>query len=190
MPALRHGGPWSVWDVRALRSVNRRAALPASERQVGGDIWDPTWRLTRMGEETNGRGRRDASGDDERLEVLRLLQAGEITAEEAAQLLDALDRSEARTRTNAGLAGAPGSTTAGRGGGQIRLRVSNSATGKTNVNLALPLGLVGAGVAVARRFAPDHVPDPTVLYEALASGARGKILDVDDEGERVEIWVE
>jgi hypothetical protein len=140
-----------------------------------------------MSDEANGRGRSASTGGgEERLEVLRLLQAGEITAEEAAQLLDALDRSEAGAR---GVAGGP-DPTAGRKGGSFRLRVSNSATGRATVNLSLPLGLIGAGAAVARRFAPEHVPDPDQLQQALAGGLRGKILDVDDEGERVEIWVE
>ena len=143
-----------------------------------------------MGNDKNGRGRQDAGTDDERLEVLRLLQAGEITAEEAAQLLDALDRTDARARTATEGPGAFAGASAGRAGGQIRLRVSNSATGKPNVNLALPLGLIGAGVAVAKRFAPDRVLDAEALQEALASGMRGKILDVDDDDERVEIWVE
>jgi hypothetical protein len=143
-----------------------------------------------MGNDKNGRGRQDAGGLDERLEVLRLLQAGEITAEETAQLLDALDRSEAGTRAAADSPGALAAASASRAGGQFRIRVTNSSTGKPNVNLALPLGLIGAGVAVAKRFAPEHVPDPAVLRDSLVSGLRGKILDVDGDGERVEIWVE
>jgi hypothetical protein len=188
MPALEYGGPWSVWDVRALRPAPRIDARTRPRSADRGTL-DPIGRLTRMGNDRNGRARQEAGGD-ERLEVLRLLQAGEITAEEAAQLLDALDRSEAGARATTGSPGAFAVASAGRGGAQIRLRVSNSATGKPNVNLALPLGLIGAGVAVAKRFAPDHVPDPAVLRDALASGLRGKILDVDDDGERVEIWVE
>jgi hypothetical protein len=140
-----------------------------------------------MSDEANGRSKSSPQGGEERLEVLRLLQAGEITADEAAQLLDALERSEAGAR-GVGLESGPPLT--GRKGGSFRLRVSSSATGKSNVNLSLPIGLIGAGVAVAKRFAPDHVPDPEKLRDALASGLHGKILDVDDDGERVEIWVE
>ena len=140
-----------------------------------------------MGDESNGRRRQEPGANEERLEILRLLQAGEITADEAAQLLEALDRSEGVTRGGAATTG--GSSGFARGG-SFRLRVSNSATGKANVNLSLPLGLIGAGIAVARRFAPEHVPDPAALQASLVSGLRGKILDVDDEGDRVEIWVE
>lgn len=140
-----------------------------------------------MSDEANGRTRSGARGGEERLEVLRLLQAGEITADEAAQLLDALERSEAGAR-GAGIE--PGTSVSTRKGASFRLRVSNSTTGKSNVNLSLPLGLLGAGVAVAKRFAPEHVPDPNQLREALATGLQGKILDVDDDGERVEIWIE
>lgn len=142
-----------------------------------------------MSEETSGRGRRDA-GDDERLEVLRLVQAGEITADEAAQLLDALDRPDTGTRGASDRSGLVGSTRVGRSKARLRLRVSNSGTGKANVNLSLPFGLVGTGLALARRFAPQHVPAEAELQEALAAGAEGKLLDVDNDGERVEIWVE
>jgi hypothetical protein len=140
-----------------------------------------------MSDESGGRRRTDPGTSEERLEILRLLQTGEITADEAAQLLEAVDRSEGRPRSNA----AGGASSEGfRRGGSFRIRVTNHATGKANVNLALPLGLVGAGIAVARRFAPEHVPDSATIQDALVSGLRGKILDVDDEGERVEIWVE
>jgi hypothetical protein len=139
-----------------------------------------------MSERGSGRDRAaKQSGDEERLEVLNLLRAGDITADEAAQLLDALER-----------AGGPRAAAsaepafAARGGGSFRIRVSDSATGRAGVNLSLPLGLLDAGVAVARRFAPDRVPDPAVVRDALANGLRGRILDVDNEGERVEIWVE
>lgn len=139
-----------------------------------------------MSDEAGGRRRTDPGTSEERLEILRLLQAGEITADEAAQLLEAVDRSEGRPRGSAGGSGGD----VFRKGGSFRVRVTNSATGKANVNLALPLGLVGAGIAVARRFAPDQVPDSATIQDALVSGLRGKLLDVDNEGERVEIWVE
>ena len=184
MPALQHDGPWSVWDIRALRCTERPAAI---RPVAGSDVWDRNRRYLAMSDETNGRSKSGSRGGEERLEVLRLLQAGEITADEAAQLLDALDRSEAGAR---GVGVEPGTPMTGRKGGSFRLRVSNSATGKSNVNLSLPLGLIGAGVAVAKRFAPEHVPDPDRLREAIATGLQGKILDVDDDGERVEIWVE
>jgi hypothetical protein len=180
-------GGWALWDLRGLRPMPAppEPRLGRSERE-----WSTAWddeRSRAMSEETSGRRRQEPGANEERLEILRLLQAGEITAEEASQLLEALDRSEGLGR--GATTGAPGNG-GFRRGGSFRLRVSNSATGKANVNLSLPLGLIGAGIAVARRFAPEHVPDAATLHESLVSGLRGKILDVDDDGDRVEIWVE
>src|SRR5688572_14250126 len=67
---------------------------------------------------------------EERLEVLRLLEAGGITADEAATLLDALDRAFPP----------PPSRAAPRGPEvrQVRIRVTDSTNGKVMVNLAFP----------------------------------------------------
>lgn len=124
---------------------------------------------------------------DERLEVLRLLESGAITADETAALLDALDRSERADR--GGERGEPWPRPYGGGPKRLRLRVSD-ASGKPKVNLVLPMGLLEAGLGIARRFAPDYVADATAMKDVLRDGFRGPLLDVEDDGERVEIVVE
>lgn len=124
---------------------------------------------------------------DERLEVLRLLESGAITADETAALLDALDRSERADR--GGERGEPAPRAFGGDAKRLRLRVSD-ASGKAKVNLVLPMGLLDAGLGIARRFAPDQTADATAMRDALREGFRGPLLDVDDNGERVEIVVE
>jgi hypothetical protein len=130
-------------------------------------------------------GRREPSAREERLDVLRMLEGGTITADEAARLLDALDRTDR----------APSPvfppTSEGPNGGRPRhVRVRISEGGKIKVNLRLPLGLLDAGIGIARRFAPDRIGDAQLLRDAILSGMKGELVDIDDNGERVEIIVE
>jgi hypothetical protein len=127
-----------------------------------------------------GQSRRDQA-EDERLEILRMVESGTITADEAARLLDALGDAERA---------APAPPPRPGRGRQVRIRVSDSATGKAKVNLVLPIGLIDAGLGIAQRFAPERFVDSATIREALSSGVSGPLLDVDDKGERVEIIVE
>ena len=134
--------------------------------------------------------RRDAAaGKEERLEVLRMLENGAITAEEAARLLDALDRTE---RIPPFAPPEPGNGAPGRERATVvRIRVSDAASGRTRVNLALPLSLVDAGLGVVRRFAPDRLTEAERIRQLVFSGIRGQVLDVEgNAGERVQIIVE
>ena len=122
---------------------------------------------------------------EERLEILRLLEAGSITVDEAATLLDALDRAHFPPPHN-GTAPLRGSETR-----QIRIRVTDSTTGKVMVNLAFPLGLIKSGLDIAGQFVPEYLPKVEAIREAVTAGFRGSLLDIDnDGGERVEIIVE
>ena len=75
----------------------------------------------------------------------------------------------------------------------LRIHVTDLTSGSTKVNVTLPMGLVGAGLRMAERFAPEFEGfDLQELKDLLASGADGKIVEVMDEldNERVEIYVE
>lgn len=125
------------------------------------------------------------SATEERLKVLSMLEGGKITAEEAATLIRAI---EGGTRRSPSMAITPE--------GQkrfLRIQVTDLASGSAKVNVTLPMGLVGAGLRMAERFAPDFEGfDTRELEELLASGAEGKLIDVMDpeDNERVEIYVE
>ena len=132
------------------------------------------------------RNRRDLTRE-ERLEILRLVEEGSVTADEAAALLDALDRADRQASPFKDEPARPASS----GVGQVRIRVTDSASGRAKVNLALPLGLIDAGLGIARRFAPGRVGDAEAIRDSVASGGfRGPLLDIDEGGERVEIIVE
>jgi hypothetical protein len=124
------------------------------------------------------------STTEERMKILKMIREGKITAEEGAKLLTALRESQEGTGRQSSAVGEPRK-------GWLRVRVSDTATGKTKVNVNLPLGLVDAGLNIAQQFVPDMGVDE--LAAAIKdSGLAGKIVDVVDEedGEHVEIFIE
>ena len=124
---------------------------------------------------------------EERMRVLRLIEDGKISAEEGARLLAALGKSDKRARRQRGTADGR----AEEEGRWLRLRVSDTRSGKTRVNMTIPLGLVNMGLAVGARFVPDVAElDVEAIRNALRSGLHGKILEVRDDDELVEIYVE
>lgn len=125
---------------------------------------------------------------EERMRVLRLIEEGKVTAEEGARLLAALDKSRHRGGRSRRSAPANG----GSSGRWMRLRVVDQESGKTKVNMTLPLGLINMGLSVGARFVPDMASmDVEEIRAALESGRPGKILEVTgDSGELVEIFVE
>ncbi len=121
---------------------------------------------------------------DERMRILRMIDEGKITAEEGARLLAALRDSRKDVRSS------PIQPTR-LGKGWMRVRVTDVATGRTKVNVNLPLGLVDAGMNIATQFAPNI--DFAEIADAIrAGGMEGKIVDVMDEedGEHIEVFID
>ena len=128
--------------------------------------------------------RRDPSRE-ERLEILRLLEAGTVSADEAAQLLDALERAD---RPAPPIEEAP--RPIGARAKQVRIRITDSDSGEATLNLAVPLGLIDAGLNIARRFAPESLLSADAIQQSAVTGFRGSLLELNDGGERIEIIVE
>ena len=125
-----------------------------------------------------------ATTSEERLKILQMLEDDKITADEAATLLRAL---EGGARAGPGLLGSDSSAR------YLRIHVTDMTTGSTRVNVTLPMSLVGAGLRMAERFAPDFDGfDMQELRDLLESGVDGKVAEVMDhrDNERVEIYVE
>ena len=122
--------------------------------------------------------------DTERMQILKMVEARQITAEEGARLLQALDRAADKTKF------APDAPSAGR---WFHVRVTDIRSGKDRVNVNIPVGLVSVGLRLGAKFAPgmDNADTERIL-QAVKSGVQGKIMDVEDarSGERVEIFVE
>jgi hypothetical protein len=122
--------------------------------------------------------------NEERLKILKMIDEGKITAEEGARLLSTLSDSRKAAARKPTLHGTYG------GARWLKVRVTDTMTGKAKATVNLPLGLVDAGLNIASKYAPDVAFDE--LVEAINAGAEGKIIDVYDEedGEHVEIFIE
>ncbi len=72
----------------------------------------------------------------------------------------------------------------------VRIRVTESTTGRAVVNLAFPLGLIKSGLDIAGQFVPEYLPKMDAIRESVTAGFRGPLVDVDDGGQRVEIIAE
>lgn len=124
---------------------------------------------------------------EERLKILKMIEEGKISADDGAKLLAALS---AGPRPSSA---APPGASAGSPARFLRVRVTDSVTGKAKVNINLPIGLVNVGMKIGARFAPEMSEmDAAAIVEAIRSNAMGKIIDVQDEtdGEHVEIFLE
>ena len=119
---------------------------------------------------------------EERMQILKMIEDGKISAEEGAKLLQALGAKSDRRRLP--------SEDEPR---WLRVRVTDLDSGKTKVNVNIPMGLVNVGLKMGARFAPNvEGLDYAEITEAIKAGAQGKVVDVVDEedGERVEIFIE
>jgi SHOCT-like domain len=119
----------------------------------------------------------------ERMRILKMISDKQITAEEAAKLLEALRSSEGEARDHS-------EPTKPR---WLHVRVMDRTTGKTKVNVNIPVGLVDVGLKMGARFAPDMTGlDLQAIQDAVKNGYQGRIVEVVDEerNERVEIFVE
>lgn len=123
---------------------------------------------------------------EERMRILKMIEAGKISAEEGARLLSAL--SEERRGPN------PSATARVSGAARwLRVRVTDVASGRSKATVQIPIALLDAGMKIGAHFAPEvEGVDMSTIMEALRSGMTGKIVDVIDEedGEHVEIFVE
>ena len=133
---------------------------------------------------------------EERLKILTLLQEGKITADQAARLLEALETaSTVKAGTRPTPPTMPPFPPAQSGSGRwLRVRVTDTDTGKTRVNIRMPLSLVRSGIKMGARFVSPEIEglDENTLMEFVSSGEVGQIIDVYDEedGEHVEVYIE
>jgi len=122
---------------------------------------------------------------EERMQILKMIEEGKISATEGAELLRALDQ-ESGERTNEPLKGASSPR-------WFRVRITDTATGKNKVNVNIPMGMVKVGMKMGARFAPEvEGMDLDQLADLIQSGEHGKVMDIvdEEEGERVEIFIE
>ena len=120
---------------------------------------------------------------EERNRILHMVETGQITAEQAAQLLDAMGYEHERTRSDRARSRT------------VRIRVTNSAanTQKINLTATFPVYVIEVSLRLGTRLIPQ-LSGSTLedLFRIIEEGATGRLLDIQDleAGERVEIFAE
>lgn len=113
---------------------------------------------------------------DERMKILSMLSEGRITAEEAAQLLEALSsgRSSSKARPQ-----------------WLRIRITENGREKVKVNI--PLSLARMGIAMLPDSAMVQINAKGIDLHRLLDEelpAAGKIVDIEDGDNAVQVYVE
>lgn len=136
--------------------------------------------------------------NEERMKILKMVAEGKITAEEADQLLEALEESERVPGTSRpGIPPMPSAPemppAPGRKPRWLHVRVTDTNTGRTRVNVRLPVSMINIGLKMGSKFAPEvDGLNMDELMRMIESGEIGQIVDVTDEedGEHVEVYLE
>lgn len=143
------------------------------------------------------------STTEERMQILRMVQEGKISAEEGMNLLEALAGTPARlekpappqTLESPAFSQPPASADSPslRTPRWFRVRVTDTNTGKVRVNVRMPINVINAGMKLGARFSTQvEGLDMDELASLINSGTIGQIVDVFDEedGEHVEVFLE
>lgn len=130
---------------------------------------------------------------EERIKILQMLQEGKISSEAAAQLLQAMGDGEPAVPQKQPDRAAPVAIEPGRQPRWLRVRVTDTNSGRPRVNVRLPISLVNLGLKLGARYTPEiEGLDVNALIEAAQTGDSGAFVDVYDEedGEHVEVFLE
>lgn len=118
---------------------------------------------------------------DERMRILRLIESGQISAEEGDRLINALDTagSRARTRTDTPRL--------------LRVRVTDLDSKRRKVNVTIPVSLINTAIELGARLTPNN--ETSIIEQvmhAIARGTTGRVVDLHDleASEQIEIFVE
>ncbi|ADY56996.1 hypothetical protein Sgly_2723 [Syntrophobotulus glycolicus DSM 8271] len=127
------------------------------------------------------------AGNEEKMQILKMVEEGKITASEGLELMEALEK-------GANAAGSPEKT---KNMKWLRIDVK-AENDKTKAKVNIPLSLIDVGLRIGTKFAPElkeaglEKIDIEEIVQAIKDGAEGKIVEVDAEDgkTRVEVYVE
>jgi len=118
---------------------------------------------------------------DERMRILKMLEEGKISAEDAARLLDAMPGSRAAEEEPAA-------------GKKIRVRVTDPESGRQTVNLTVPIGLAKFAIKFIPAKRKEQLLAEGIDVESIVSQVTsenvGKIVDIESNDGNVQISVE
>lgn len=119
--------------------------------------------------------------NDERLQILKMVQEGKVSPEEATRLLDALEQPDSK---------------AGKGRSKarnVRILVRDGAKNQTivlGIGMARWLMRLPGFLVFNFEDSRGNKLNLDTLAEAVESGAVGKVFEADDGNQRVEIWID
>lgn len=120
---------------------------------------------------------------EERNRILNMVESGQVSAEEAARLLDALLEEPARASSPAGQ------------NRTLRIWVTEMTTRSRKVNMTatLPVNVLRVGLQALANLVPA-LRDERIeaILRSLERGTTGRVMDLQDleDGKRVEIFIE
>lgn len=127
------------------------------------------------------------ASSEERLKILKMISDGKLTVAEGMKLLESLKDDTPSIKPNIQI------TAPDRCARFLHVRVTDLTSGKTRVNVHLPVGIINAGVKIGARFSPEiEGIDKKHLMDMVNAGECGQIADVVDEKdhEHVEVFLE
>jgi hypothetical protein len=122
-------------------------------------------------------------------QILKMVEEGRITAEEAEKLIDVLKPDDGGGTSLI-------SSTDDDYGKFLRIKVVENGNDKVNVNV--PLLLVEVGIKLATQLGAEYEPklqalkdiDFNEILNSIQNGAQGKLVEVEDNGTYVTITVD
>jgi MFS family permease len=160
---MDNADPRWVWYAAGMVGLSATGAFALLERRAGQAGWEAI---------------------DRRLRVLEMLEERKISAEEAADLLQALE-GERQWATST-------SSVPSRERRHLHVRVSDLASGVMKTSLTLPMGLVNMVLDMGGRLSDDLDLDLQKIEKLVASSSLDnsvEAMDTEDD-ERIEIHVE
>jgi len=122
---------------------------------------------------------------EERIQVLKMIENGVVSAEQGLELMNALDEKEEQIKIPSGKPK------------WIKIRVEEG-NGNSKVRVNLPISLVNFGLKMAEGYMPEEQSnnlkgiDFAAIAKEIQNGAEGKLVDVYDEesGDHVTVSVD
>ncbi|QTL97563.1 hypothetical protein GM661_05995 [Iocasia frigidifontis] len=127
------------------------------------------------------------SVNEEKMQILKMIEEGKINSKEGLELLEAVDSKDEQQIITSG----------GSKAKWLRVRVKTEED-KTKVNVNIPISVVDIGFKIAKAYSPELNADELKdidfeeIIKAIKNGAEGKIVDIKDEESNttVEVFVE
>lgn len=126
---------------------------------------------------------------EETKKILKMIEEGHITADEGEKLIEAIGADHMNPSVYS-------TQTSDDNPKFLKVRVAEE--GKNKVNVSIPISLVEVGLKIGAKIGPKFAPEAEALndidfdelMQAIKEGARGKLVDIDDGDNKVEVFVE